>query len=136
MHNHDIDLILPNNKDLRVEFIGACAAQYEQFPNIMSSCAFNIINSQYSCNPGTVYPDVIKAYYDEIDMKHVMLVTPFLWGDIPDIETDNKLINWLMLVPISEEEFQFLKDNGSDALEKLFEEKEIDICNLERKSIL
>lgn len=136
LHNYDIDLVLPDNKKLRVEFVGACDSQYEKFPNMLSSCAFNIINSNYSCNPGTVYPNIVKEYYWNFSMEHIMLVSPFLWENLSGIELDNKFVTWLMLLPISEKEFQFLKDNGSNALEDLFTKNQIDVYNIERKSIL
>ena len=69
-------------------------------------------------------------------MKHVMFSEPFLWDDLSNIEQEDKVITWLMIVPISDAELQYLKEYGSDALETLFEEKNIDIFDLERKSVV
>lgn len=69
-------------------------------------------------------------------MKHILLTTPFLWENLINIETDQKVVTWLSLVPISEAELEYLDDNGSDALESLFEENSIDIFDIYRESVL
>jgi competence protein ComGC len=51
-------------------------------------------------------------------------------------EFPTKKVAWLLAVPISDKEKDFLTENGSDALESLFEEKQIDIFELDRKSIV
>lgn len=136
LSEYNIGLKLPTGKRVAAEFIGACSNFYEYFPNIVSSCAFNIISGNYFCRPGAVYPDMIAQYYEGIDMKHVMFSEPFLWDDLSNIEQEDKVITWLMIVPISDAELQYLKEYGSDALETLFEEKNIDIFDLERKSVV
>ncbi|MBC1458179.1 suppressor of fused domain protein [Listeria newyorkensis] len=131
-----IGLVLGNDKELRAEFIGTCGSNFDKFPNIISSCAFNVINDNFLCRPGTVYPNVIAEYYADSEMKHILLTTPFLWENLINIETEQKVITWLSLIPISELELEYLNDNGSDALESLFEEKEIDIFDMYRESVL
>ena len=36
---------------VRVELLGACGAQFEKFPNALSTAAFNVINSGWFCAP-------------------------------------------------------------------------------------
>ncbi|WP_376749287.1 suppressor of fused domain protein [Anaerospora hongkongensis] len=40
-----------------------------------------------------------------------------------------------MAVPISDKEFEYAIEHGTDALENLFEEVQIDIFDLKRKSV-
>lgn len=134
--DYNIDKVLENKKNLRIEFIGAAKDEYTYFPNIISTCAFYIINDRYSCEPGTVYPEVISEYYSGYEMKHILFVSPFLWEKRLKVETDCRTVVWLMPIPISNEEFDYLKENGSEALELLFEESEINIFDLERASVL
>ncbi|MBC2035444.1 suppressor of fused domain protein [Listeria booriae] len=47
-----------------------------------------------------------------------------------------KVITWLLLIPISKSELEYLSDNGIDALESLFEAGQIDIFDINRKSML
>lgn len=133
LSNYNINLEY-NEKKLGVEFIGACDSKYEKFGNIVSSCAFNIINSGFSCKLGVVYPNVVKEYYDDYTMEHILFVSPFLWDKLDSIETPSNYILWLMLVPISNNEYEFLKANSLEQLENLFEQNDINIFDLNRKS--
>jgi hypothetical protein len=135
LSEYSIDLVV-EDKELRVEFIGSCESEYKEYANILSSCAFNIINTQFSCSPGTVYSDVVREYYKETTMKHILFTDPFLWENIETLELSNYYVTWLMMVPISNEEFEFLKENGSEELENLFEKNNINLFDLNRKSVV
>lgn len=135
LSDHSIELTV-DETPLRIEIVGASATDYEQFPNILSSCAFCIINSKFSVSHGKVFRDIIKMYYSNTEMKHVLFVSPFLWEDLKTLEFPNKKVAWLLAVPISENEYLFAQEKGIDSLEELFEQEEINIFDLERESIL
>ena len=82
LSEYSLDLKLEENRELRVEFIAACESARPEFGNILSSCAFNIINTHFPCYPGVIYPSVVSEYYKKSDMKHILLTTPFLWDDL------------------------------------------------------
>ncbi len=128
--------LMDGDKEIRAEFIGAAGNDFEYFPNIVSTCAFMIINDGYSCSPGTVYPNVLDYYYDGTDMKHIYFTTPSAWDGLPEVQEQDTVTEWLMMVPISDRELEFLNVNGSEVLEGKFEEMDIDMFNLARKSIL
>lgn len=129
---YDVD-----EKPLRAEIVGACATEYDYFPNILSTCAFSIINSNFSISPGEIFKDIIQMYYSNLEMKHVLFMPPFLWEDtLKTIDVPEKKIAWLLAVPISEKECLFAHDRGVETLSELFEREVIDIFDLERKSIL
>ena len=138
LSDYSIGITTTRKKELRVEFIGACNNEYNLFSNIVSSAAFNIINDKATCKQGTVFTDIIEQYYndDDITMKHIMFVDPFLWENIKSIEFDDMVVTWLMAIPISESEFKFRTQHGSDALEKVFEENAVDICDLKRIPVI
>lgn len=106
----------------------------ELFANIVSTTAFEIIESG-NCEYGYIISDIISQYIVDIDMKHVYLMNAFLWEGLSTLEVENKKIVWLLIVPISDEEMKYALNNGYDALESKFEEMQIDIFNLRRKSI-
>ncbi|WP_330949340.1 suppressor of fused domain protein [Virgibacillus sp. MG-45] len=135
LSDHSIELTV-DETPLQIEIVGASATDYEQFPNILASCAFCIINSKFSVSHGKVFRDIIKMYYPNTEMKHVLFVSPFLWEDLKTLEFPNKKVAWLLAVPISENEYLFAQEKGTDSLEELFEQEEIDIFDLERESIL
>lgn len=125
-----------NEQSLRTEIVGASASVFEYFPNILSTCAFNIMNSNFSIFHGEVFRDAVEMYYPHSDMKHVLFTSPFLWEDLETIDFYDKKVAWLLAVPISFEELSFADKNGEEELENLFEQNDIDIFDLNRASIL
>lgn len=130
----DIGLFV-DNKDLRVELLGSCDINQQMFANILASTAFEIMDKG-ECTYGSVVSNVLSNYIKDSDMQHVYLMNPFLWERFNTMETQKMKIAWLLIVPISEEEKNYLIKNGYTELEKKFEQVDIDIFNLNRKSIL
>jgi hypothetical protein len=66
-----------------------------------------------------------------------MFLPPFLWEDkLTSLKLASKTVHFLLCVPITEAELAFKIRNGTSALEKLFEEQEINIFDLDRKSVV
>ncbi|KMM62613.1 hypothetical protein ACH95_05370 [Bacillus glycinifermentans] len=126
-----------NGKPLCIEILGAIDSSSEIFANVLSTCAFNVINSNFTCAPGAIFRDVIKMYDQNTEMEHVLFVPPFLWEDgLESLEFSSKNATWLLAIPISEEEYLFARENGSEKLEELLEEQQIDIFDIKRKSVI
>jgi antitoxin YqcF len=120
---------------IRVELVGA--SDFDCFPNVLATCAFNIINSKFDCSSGTIFKNVVKIYLPESPMKHILFLSPILWEDkLKTMKFENKHVAWLMAIPISEEEMNYADKNGIEALEELFEEKQINVFDLKRRSII
>lgn len=136
LSDYDIDLTV-EGRPLRVEIVGASPNEFQEYGNIISTCAFNIINSGYSCSLGMIYPDVVKMYYPDYNMKHIMFVSPFLWDDkLETQDSESKKIAWLQAIPISEVEYLYVEKNGREAFIDLLEQADIDILALDRESIV
>lgn len=119
----------------RVEFLGAAASAYDQFANVISTAALNVIKDRWFVYPGRIFPNVVATYYPAFVMKHLLFLPPFLW-DFQTQEFPDKTVAWLLAVPVSENEMQYARTNGPDALEELFEHKQIDLFDLERPSVV
>ncbi|MCS3531161.1 hypothetical protein M2373_002576 [Chryseobacterium sp. JUb7] len=105
--------------------------------NILSTSAFFCIKDQWKVSEGVVFEKLVEMYYPTSEMKHVYFTTPYLWEDkLEDFMVQNEEVHFLLAIPISELEFELFKQKGSDALETLLEENEIDIFDINRKSIL
>ena len=94
------------------------------------------MNSNLKIFHGEIFLNVVNEYYPESDMKHILLSTPFLWDDLHTLDFPEKKIAWLLAIPISEKEFLFAKENDVNKLETIFENKKIDIFDIERQSVL
>ena len=124
-----------DDKKLRIELLGACDIGEELFPNIISSAVFDIMERE-NCGYGHIILNVVSEYYNNCEMKHLYLMNPFFWEDMKTIEFDDRKVTWLLIVPISESEKEYAITNGYDALETKFEEADIDIFDLKRKSVI
>ena len=122
---------------LGVELVGACYSEFDFFPNILATCSFNIINSSFKCEPGSIYLNVVEMYV-ESPVKHILFLAPSIWDK--KFETlyfqPQKIVAWLQIVPISDKELDYSKANGTEALENLFAREQMDIFDLSRKSVL
>lgn len=130
------NLLTADDKELNVEFMGICDSRNNWFDGLLSTCAFAMIKGKVRAHPYEVYKNIIPLYQPNIDMKHILLIPPFsLNHELGVIETDNRVITWLMLNPISENEYVFMSEKGYQKLIDAFVEANIDIYDLYRKSI-
>jgi hypothetical protein len=121
----------------RLELAGACATTDISFANILASVVFCIMRTRGFYAPGSVLQGYVREYYPSTTVPHLYLTAPFLWEDtLHTLELATRRVSWLLVVPISEAENDYLKECGEDKLEDLFEENQIDIFNLTRPSVL
>ena len=121
----------------RVEFVGACSSSFSGFANILSTAAFCVINSGWFCAPGIIFPDVVSMYKYSNTLSDIYFAHPFLWDDrLRSTLIGDRQVAWLLVVPVSKEETAFAQAYGPGRLEALFEEKNIDIYDLNRASVV
>jgi len=125
------------DQHIPVELLMAGYKSYDKIPNILSTCAFYLSKDKWACQPGSVFMRMVDFYYKK-EMQHIMFIRPFLWADkLEPLKLESKTVYWLLAVPISEAELQYRNQNGFNALERLlFEENEVDIFDLDRKSVI
>jgi hypothetical protein len=124
-------------ENIPVELFMACHKEFDKATNILATTGFYITKDKYECRPGAVFMHMVDMYYTNTAMKHIYFTTPFLWEDkLEQLELDSKEVSFLLLIPISDTELEYKQQNGDDALETLFEDNEIDIYDLNRKSVV
>jgi hypothetical protein len=121
-----------------IEIVSACESTAKTFVNALSTCAFNIIKDRMAVYPGVVFPRVLDLYRGlSTTLSHAFLTDPFLWDDaFVSRKLESKTVAFLQMVPISEQEFQFLLKNGANALEDEFERAQIDVYDINRPSAI
>jgi len=124
-----------DGKHLGVEIVGGHLSDQPEGPDILASCAFNLISSDLTIRPGVIHRDVIEKYRRRSLMKHVLFSSPFLWP-LESLTFDNKIAAFLHAVPISEAECAYALENGSEALAAVLEAHSVDVFNLDRRSVL
>jgi antitoxin YqcF len=110
----------------------------EFLSSILSTIAFFIMKEKWKIAPGVILKNVIEMYIPDLNVKHVMFIAPFQWDDdMLEVHLSTKKIVYpLLAVPITERESKFVIENGSEALEKIWIEKDCDILNWKRKEVL
>ncbi|MBP1995845.1 suppressor of fused domain protein [Paenibacillus eucommiae] len=123
--------------DKKYELMFTGYASEDKIGNILSTSAFFCIKDNWKVSEGAVFETLVEMYYRDSEMKHIYFTTPYLWEEkLEDFQVENESIFFLLVIPISEAELRFLRENGTEVLEELFEENEIDIFDIDRKSIL
>ena len=121
----------------RLELAGVCANTAENFPNILASAAFCIMRNEYVYHPGTVMPDYFPEFVPSSALRHLYLTAPFLWqNNLTTLDCGTKKISWLLAMPISDPEYSYLKEYGDQAFERLLEERDVNVSDLERPSVV
>ena len=134
LSEYSIDLI-SDGMPLRVEVLAAFGSQFEAGANFVSTAAFIMMGAPDLCRPGALLMNMNEGYYPDSPMQHGLLVAPFEW----EVETQvlsSKKVAWLQLVPVSNKEARYAAQKGSDALQTLLEQKEIDVFDLFRVSVV
>jgi hypothetical protein len=123
---------------IKYEILLTGYASFECAGNILSSTAFFVIKDNWKIGNGVVFETLVEMFLpNNKDMKHVLFTSPFLWEDkLEEFKVKNEEVLFLLAVPISDAELQYKNQNGLSALESIFEEKNVDIFDLDRVSVL
>jgi hypothetical protein len=74
-------------------------------------------------------------YSPDLEVKHIMFVSPFQWEEgMTKINLSTKTIYPLLAVPITQREYEFIKNNSAEALEELWVSKNTDVLNWQRSN--
>ncbi len=123
--------------ETRIEMMGAAPSEFELFENAVSTAAFCVIKQKWECYPGAMFPDVLAMYHLSPTMKHVLFTEPFLFSNLEEpLQLPDRLVSWLMMVPIADSEYEYAKANGWLALGQLFEDLDIDYLDIRRKPVV
>ena len=122
-------------KRLRAEIMAVSDNVDDQIRNILSTVAFSIMDIR-KCYPGMILEDIVVEYVSDSDMRHIMLTPNLMWDEIEDIELDDIHITWLMMLPISQSEYEYAREHGWKQLEEIFFEKEIDVADFYREPVI
>lgn len=124
LENRDIELILVTNKS------------FELSTNILATSAFKAMLEGWQTVTGAIYAHIFSAYYPDKAIKHGLLIPPYLWKDsLKPLDLGDRLVEWKMIIPITDQEAQYLQDESPSSLLPLFVEQNIDLFDLDRQSV-
>ncbi|MDR6457740.1 MULTISPECIES: suppressor of fused domain protein [Chryseobacterium] len=136
-HPNKIEMNNNSFKDIPIELLIGGYREFKMLSNILSKAGFYITNNGWECQPGSVFMRIVEMYFETSEMKHIMFTSPFLWEDkLQPLKLETKTVHWLLCIPISDKELEYKMENGTSALEDIFQEKDIDIFDINRKSVI
>ena len=122
---------------VRIELVGACDSEVEEFANVLSTAAFFVKKDKWFCRPGGVFETLVSMYELSDTMEHLYFTAPSQW---PKLNTTLKLatkkVTWLWAIPISEAESRYIAEKGDDEFETLLEQSDVDVYDIRRQSIV
>lgn len=123
--------------DARIELVGACGSAFAGLANVLATAAFCIVNSGWFCAPGTIFPDVVSMYEASVTLSDIYFARPFLWEEeLKSTLIEDRRVAWLLAVPVSKAESAYAQSYGPEQLEARFAERDIDIYDLNRASVI
>lgn len=125
----------PDNRPVRVEFVAAIDARYDQFGDAVAACAFEI-DPANDIRPGTIYRNAVSRIYPFATTPHLFSVSPFVWGgDFQQYDDAEVHVAWLQLVPITDDEAELVLARGAGALEDAFMRAQPDLFAIDRVTV-
>lgn len=123
--------------DVRVELLGVAASSASRFPNMLCHAALCVIKQYWLCAPGVIFPGLLTEYSLSNTLPHLMWISPILWDELGEAEIFPDLrVYWLMALPISDEEREFVAENGFNEFEKVLEDADVEYYDLGRRSLV
>jgi hypothetical protein len=120
---------------LGVEIAGV--SQRKDFADVLATAGFYAIKHSWLLSPGTCVLGVVATHFDDPALPHLLLLEPFLWDDRLSSHTlSSKTVAWLLGVPVSPAEANYLQDHGFSGLEERFLKAQPDFFDLQRPSVV
>lgn len=126
-------------KKIGTEIVGLTHRRIENFVNVISAISEYIVNNNIKLIEGLVIPEIMgKDSNDRKEMRHLLFLRPYyLIEYLKSIETESKFIQFLMPIPISQSELEYLNEQGWENLFHIIQDSlEDEIELFYRKSVV
>lgn len=119
--------------DVRVELLLAAPTAVAHASNVLATTAFDVMRGPFpGAWPGALKPRAIERNQPDAAMPDVLIVSTFSWEDLDPLPD----VHFLQVIPVHASESAYCLENGSDALEQLFEDRQIDIYDWQRAPVV
>jgi hypothetical protein len=128
----DIDQSGVHGLGLYTEIIMHKRGADDRVANVLSTIAFYLPKDGWRARPGVVFESMVEMYFPETKLPHVMFTAPFQWDHMTKVSLSEKVVYPLIAIPVSEGESRFAASNDGHDLEKLWEERSVDVLDWDR----
>ena len=111
---------------------------HQEFADVLAGAGFHAIKNGWTLEPGTLILGVVEEHMPGVTVPHLLLGDPFLWDDgaFGSRALSGKTVAWLLGMPVSTGEMDYLRQHGFSALEDRFEDAQPDLFDLGRSSVV
>jgi hypothetical protein len=130
----DLDQSRDRSRPIFTEILLDARKSDDRVANIVSTAGFYTIKNGWRLAPGVVYEGLVHMYLPQAQVKHLLFVPPFQWDDntMTAVDLGNITVHPLLAVPITDSELQYVRRNGSEAIQDLWEKSRSDVLDLNR----
>lgn len=108
----------------------------DRVANVLSTIAFYILKDGWRVRPGVVFESMVSMYFPDTKLPHVIFIAPFQWPGMGNVPLSQKTVYPLVAIPISEAESRLAASNAGEDLERLWEERSVDVLDWNRSSVI
>lgn len=119
-------------KPLVTELVAVINSKEEGFANVLGSIVTNTKYFGKESVEGSVHEDVVSQYYPNATTRHIVLTQSVFWEGLYTLDIGDKVLAWLSVIPITDDELVYLEHNGLDSLLNKLEDKGANVSDLER----
>jgi antitoxin YqcF len=124
-----------SGKEYRLELVSACAVNSTDWYRVILNAASFIAEEQWACSPGCYIEKIVSPEVSK-SLRHLVFAYPTLWKMSNLIQIHGLPLRFLLILPITDGELQFLKDQGFAKLEERLVEADFNCCDLNRESVV
>lgn len=118
----------------KIEFILCAPEENSRFVELLAMTTY--YHCKHTLGLGHTFP-IGEAWVEGSICDYMLVSLPYPFGDELEVcNTENDHIHLFWLLPITEQERRFKVENGLEALEEKFEEKELKYWQVGRKSVV
>jgi hypothetical protein len=108
----------------------------DRVANVLSTIAFYMLKDGWRVRPGVVFESMVSMYFPDTKLPHVIFIAPFQWPGMGNVPLSQKTVYPLVAIPISEAESRLAASNAGEHLERLWEERSVDVLDWNRSSLI
>jgi len=124
--------------DTRAEFIASCQSGQEAvFIEALFRAAVYVGKVKGFACPDIFLHDLFGQFRPTSLVPHAFLTSPFAYDGLGKPNTfEGRIVSWLQVLPVSASEITFAQERSTDALETLFEERDVEWDSLDRTPVI
>ncbi len=124
----------PEKKD--IELLLVAHKRFDFTPSILATAALHIIADGWQTTTGAIFSNIFVLNEASSEIKHGLIMPQYLWKEsLKNLDLGDRLVEWKMIIPLTDSEAQFLIEKEPVSLLSKFIEQDVDLFDLNRSAV-